>query len=136
LILLDTNIVVAYLNGHAGIAQRMATHHTDIAIPSLVAAELYYGACASTRAEENLAKLERLWEILPIVNFDLSAAWRFGTLKADLRKRGRPTGETDAWIAAMALTHSAILVTHNTRDFQQIQGLRLEDWLASSPSKD
>jgi tRNA(fMet)-specific endonuclease VapC len=132
-ILLDTNIVVAYLNGHAEVAQRMAAHLPEIALPSLVTAELYYGARASARAEENLAKLDRLCSLLPIVNFDLPAARHYGTLKAELRRRGRPTGETDAWIAAMALAHSATLVTHNTRDFEHIPGLALEDWLASAP---
>jgi len=133
LILLDTNIVVAYLNGHTGVTQRMAAHQSEIALPSLVAAELYYGACASARADENLAKLEQLCNLVPIVSFDLSAARRFGTLKADLRRRGQPTGETDAWIAAIALSHSATLVTHNTSDFQNIPDLRLEDWLSESP---
>lgn len=133
MILLDTNIVVAYLNGQADVAQRMTARLSEIALPSLVAAELYYGARASVRAEENLAKLDRLCSILPIVSFDLAAARQFGTLKAELRKRGKPTGETDAWIAAMALAHSATLVTHNTRDFEHIPGLALEDWLASAP---
>ncbi|MGH7165704.1 MAG: type II toxin-antitoxin system VapC family toxin [Nitrospiraceae bacterium] len=133
MILLDTNIVVAYLNGHAGIAQRMAAHHSEIALPSLVAAELYYGACASARADENLGKLEQLCNLVPIVSFDLSAARRFGTLKADLRRRGKPTGETDTWIAAVALAQSATLVTHNARDFEHIPGLRLGDWLSESP---
>ena len=133
MILLDTNIVVAYLNGHAGIAERMVGNLSEIGIPSLVAAELYYGARVSSRAEENLTKLDRLWEIFPIVDFDLSAARRYGNLKADLRKQGKPTGETDAWIAAVALAHEATMITHNTKDFQHITGLRLEDWLVASP---
>lgn len=112
----------------------MAARHSELAIPALVAAELYYGASASVRAEENIGKLEQLWSIVPVVEFDLSAARRFGKLKTELRKRGRPTGETDAWIAAMSLAHSATLVTHNTRDFEHISGLALEDWLAH-PSK-
>ncbi len=82
MILLDTNIVVAYLNGRANLAQQIADHLPEIAIPSLVAAELYFGACASTRAEENLAKLDRFLQIIPTVNFDLSAARTCGTLKA------------------------------------------------------
>lgn len=113
----------------------MAAHRSELAIPALVAAELYYGASSSVRAEENLGKLEQLWGIIPVVDFDLSAARRFGKLKADLRKRGRPTGETDAWIAAIALAHSATLVTHNTRDFEHISGLTLEDWLAHPSEK-
>lgn len=130
MILLDTNILVSYLNGSPGIAQQLAQHLGEVAIPSLVAAELYYGASASARAPENLEKLERLFRSIPIVNFDLDAARAFGTLKSALRQLGRPTGETDAWIAAIALTHNATLVTHNTKDFARIPGLRLTDWLA------
>jgi tRNA(fMet)-specific endonuclease VapC len=132
LILLDTNILVAYLNGHAGIARRMLDHLPEIAIPALVAAELYYGACASIRAEENLTRLDRLWQVMPVIGFDLRAARRFGLLKADLRKRGKPTGETDAWIASIALEHGATLVTHNTKDFQHVPALILEDWIGAS----
>lgn len=132
MILLDTNIVVAYLNGHPGIARRIVDRLPEIAIPSLVAAELYYGARVSSRSEENLAKLDRFFQPVSIISFDLSAARQFGILKADLRKRGKPTGETDAWIAAIALAHAATLVTHNIRDFEHISGLRLEDWLTAS----
>ena len=131
MILLDTNIVVACLNGHTAVAQRIADHLAEIAIPSLVAAELYYGAYASSRSQENLAKLDRFLQTVSVVNFDLSASRRFGMLKANLRKKGRPTSETDAWIAAIALTHNATLVTHNTRDFEHIHGLILEDWLTA-----
>ena len=132
MILLDTNIVVAYLNGQDNITQRIADRLSEIAIPSLVAAELYYGAQASIRSEENVAKLDQLCQTIPIINFDLSSARQFGILKAELRKRGRLTGEVDAWIAAIALGHSATLVTHNIKDFQHIPGLRLEDWITAS----
>lgn len=136
MILLDTNIVVAYLNGHANVAKLIAENLLEVVIPSLVAAELYYGARASKRVEENVAKLNQLMEIIPIVDFDLSAARCFGNLKADLRKRGKPTGETDAWIAAVALAHCATLITHNTKDFQHITDLRIEDWLVISLADD
>lgn len=132
MILLDTNIVVAYLNGNTVIGQRIADQLSEIAVPSLASAELYYGAYASSRIEANLAKLERLFQVVPIISFDQRASQQFGILKADLRRRGRLTSETDAWIAAIAITQGATLVTHNTRDFEHIAGLRLEDWLTAS----
>ncbi len=131
MILLDTNIIVAYLNGNVAVAQRIADHLSEIAVPSIVAAELYYGAYASSKSQENLDKLDRFLKTVSVVDFDLSASRHFGILKADLRKRGRPTSETDAWIAAIALSHHATLVTHNTRDFEYISGLRLSDWISS-----
>ena len=90
MILLDTNIVVAYLNGHTAVAKRIADRLTEIAVPSLVSAELYYGAYASSRSQENLAKLDRFLQTVSIVNFDLSASRCFGMLKADLRKKADP----------------------------------------------
>src|SRR5579885_2591216 len=109
----------------------MATHRAESTIPALVAAELYSGAPASCRVEEHLAKLEQSWRLVPILTFDLATARRFGELKAGLRRRGKPTGKTDAWIAAMALAHAAGLVTHNTGDRENSPELRLESWLTS-----
>ena len=55
----------------------------------------------------------------------------FGRLKAQLKKVGKPPPGFDLMIASVALAHDLTLVTHNTRDFQNIPGLRLEDWLAA-----
>lgn len=55
----------------------------------------------------------------------------FGKIQAELRRKGRPTGDLDALIAAVARSRQDILVTHNTRHFINIDGLQLEDWLGS-----
>ncbi len=65
-----------------------------------------------------------------MIPFEANCAREYGSLKAGLRRIGRPTGSVDALIAAMALAHSAVLVTHNTAHYESIPGLRLEDWLA------
>ena len=66
---------------------------------------------------------------MEIVPFDSDAAAEFGIIQGELRRMGRPTGELDALIAAVARARGDILVTHNTRDFINIPGLQLEDWL-------
>jgi tRNA(fMet)-specific endonuclease VapC len=65
-----------------------------------------------------------------VVAFDQGCARVYGEICAALLRAGRPTGEKDALIAAIARRHGASLVTHNTRHFQHIEGLQLEDWLA------
>ena len=60
----------------------------------------------------------------------ISTAEEFGKIQGQLRKMGRPTGEIDALIAAVARARGDILVTNNTRHFQNISGLSLENWLA------
>ena len=51
-----------------------------------------------------------------------------GQIRAQLQKLGTPIGSYDLQIAAIALAHNLILVTHNTREFERVEGLKLEDW--------
>ena len=72
-------------------------------------------------------------EILPyvrVVEFDESGALEAGRLQAFLKRAGKPIGGEDIQIAATAITRQLILVTRNTRHFQNVPGLRLEDWFA------
>ena len=57
------------------------------------------------------------------------SADEFGRLKASLRRNGTPVGDFDTQIAAHALAEDLILVTHNTRHFENVPGLKLEDWM-------
>lgn len=54
---------------------------------------------------------------------------KFGDIKSRLRAIGKPTGEVDALIAATAMTYDATLITNNLRHFENIEGLKTEDWL-------
>ncbi|MDP1709482.1 MAG: PIN domain-containing protein, partial [Candidatus Komeilibacteria bacterium] len=60
--------------------------------------------------------------------FDGNAAREFGEIRAYLARQGTPIGPYDLQIAAIAKVHDLILVTHNTREFSRVLGLRLEDW--------
>lgn len=127
---LDTNIVIAFLNQHEGLDEQFAQALPDIAISSLVWGELLYGARASARVEQNLQNLARFAQVVPIVPYDEASAEQYSHIRLALRRKGRPTGEVDALIAAVALAHEATLITHNTRHFEHIPGLQLADWLA------
>ncbi|WP_349645226.1 type II toxin-antitoxin system VapC family toxin [Candidatus Parabeggiatoa sp. HSG14] len=67
--------------------------------------------------------------LISVVDFNQAYAEQYSHIRASLRKKGRPTGETDALIAAIALAHNATLVTDNIKHFQNIDGLVLENWL-------
>ena len=128
MILLDTNVVIAFLNGNKAVAERIAGNIEKIALSALVVAELNYGAKASQNASRNLDKLTRLLDVVQAIPFDLECAESFGTIKSKLRSIGKPTGEVDALIAATALAHKAVLVTGNKRHFEHIEGLHVETW--------
>jgi tRNA(fMet)-specific endonuclease VapC len=127
--LLDTNIIIAYLKGNHAIKDKIISNIEEIAVSALVIAELNYGAKSSQYREKNLEKLSRFIDIIQIIPFDLSCAIKFGDIKSRLRAIGKPTGEVDALIAATAMTHDAILITNNLRHFENIEGLKTENWL-------
>ena len=128
MILLDTNVVIAFFNGSKPVLDRIQAEVDRIALSTLVVAELDYGAKASQKAKENLEKLYRFVEIVRVVPFDFECAKIFGTIKSKLRKLGKPTGEMDALIAATAMVNKATLITTNKRHFENIAGLKIETW--------
>jgi len=120
MILLDTNVVVAFLNGDNLILKNIKEEINRIALSSLVVAELDYGAKVSQRAKENLEKLYRFIEVVQVVPFDIECAKIFGTIKSKLRSIGKPTGEVNALIAATAMAYKAALATANRGFWGQV----------------
>lgn len=128
MILLDTSIIAAFLNGNELVSKRILEAVDQIALSALVVAELNYGAKVSSKTKENLERLNRLLEIIRVVPFDIECAKAFGTIKSRLRSISRPTGEMDALIAATAIANNAILVTMNKKHFENIEDLNVEIW--------
>ena len=128
MILLDTNVVVAFLNGDNLILKNIKDEINRIALSSLVVAELDYGAKVSRRAKENLERLYRFIDVVQVVPFDIECAKIFGTIKSKLRSIGKPTGEVDALIAATSMAYKATLATANRKHFENIEGLKIEVW--------
>ena len=128
--LLDTNVCIAYLNGSdPAVRDRLLSHSPDeLALCSVVKAELLYGARNSTRVESNLQKLERFFEPFTSFAFGDGAAEWYGQIRAQLRRSGQPIGANDMMIAAIAQAEDATLVTWNHDEFRRIVGLRLESW--------
>ncbi len=100
----------------------------DIAISSVVAAELSYGV-AKSKSARNRQALEMFLAPFDILPFNESVAWRYGELRADLERRGQSIGSLDTMIAAHALSLDATLVTNNAREFAKVKGLRLDNWI-------
>lgn len=128
--LLDTNMCI-YL-----IRQRPA--HTlarfeefevgVIGVSVITVSELRYGAEKSARPEQNTQALDQFLLPLEVVDFGAEATKEYGRIRADLEKRGTPIGPLDTLIAAHAASLGAVLVTNNTREFERVPGLKLEDW--------
>lgn len=129
--LLDTNTCIRLLNDdrNASVPRRLAMLQPEaIRLCSVVKAELYYGAYRSSRREQNLATLGRLFNQFSSLPLDDQAALLAGQIRFQLAASGTPIGPHDVLIAAIALANNLTLVTHNTQEFARVVGLSLEDW--------
>jgi len=132
--LLDTNACIRIINNSSSpLVSRLRQHHPgEIALCSIVKAELLYGAQRSSRIAENLRILDRFFEPFYSFPFDDNCVQVFGRIRAELEHVGTPIGPYDLLIAATAVTNSRILVTANTREFNRVAGLKIENWEESN----
>ena len=128
--LLDTNACIRILNGSsAPLEKRLRScSPTEVSLCSVVKAELYFGARKSKRQAENLRLVERFFSVFPSFGFDDRCAEVYGSIRSELERCGAPIGPNDLLIAATAIANELVLVTHNTREFERVVGLHLEDW--------
>jgi tRNA(fMet)-specific endonuclease VapC len=111
--LLDTNIVIALFASDPDVMDFL-NDAEEVFIPSIVIGELYYGAHKSSRAKENVARIDDFAASNVILSCDAETARWYGEAKDKLRQRGRPIPENDLWIAAIALQYDGSLVVRMT----------------------
>ena len=127
--LLDTDICTAHFRRPAGLAHRFIQYGGGLFVPTIVLAELYAGAYHLSNPVPLLQNITDLLNDVQILSFDHACAEQFGKVRGSLLQRGISVPTADLMIASVALVHNLTLVTHNTADFQNIPGLRLDDWL-------
>ena len=130
LYLLDTNTCINYINRRnlQVYEHLMKLSPDDVYICDVVKFELYYGAYSGSRTAENLEKLNKFFGDFVSLPFDGKAAIICGQIRSQLKILGTPIGSDDLQIASIALAHDLTLMTHNTREFGRVEGLRIEDW--------
>ncbi|MGB3293346.1 MAG: type II toxin-antitoxin system VapC family toxin [Phormidesmis sp.] len=128
--LLDTNVCVRFLNGRSpAVRDRLlATSTEDMAVCSVVKAELFYGAMRSRNPPRTLERQQNFLSRFVSLPFGDESAVLLGRIRAQLANAGTPIGPYDLQIASIALANDLTLITHNVREFQRVEGLLLEDW--------
>ena len=131
--LLDTNTCIRFINGRApNIRKKMLTIDAgQIAISTIVQAEMYAGSAKSQFSVKSRAIQEEFFKRFILIPFDSKAARIYGDIRASLEIKGTPIGGNDLLIAATAIANDLILVTHNIDEFKRIRDLRIEDWEAN-----
>jgi len=128
--LLDTNVCIRYLNAQsANIEQTLISLSPgQVALCSIVRAELLYGALKSAQPKRNMERLAYFFSGFPCLPFDDRASDVYARIRLQLEKAGKPVGPNDLLIAATAIANRLVLVAHNTQEFGRIGGLVAEDW--------
>lgn len=130
--LLDTNICIHVLrHPDSGIADRFKTHGDALCISTVTLHELLHGAERSRRPDYHRELTEDLASRLTVLDFDAAAARHSGNIHATLAKSGQIIGAYDMLIAGHARSQGLTVVTGNLREFQRVEGLLCENWLAS-----
>jgi tRNA(fMet)-specific endonuclease VapC len=128
--MLDTDSCIAIIKKHPVALKKLRGKSIgQVGLSSITLGELAFGADKSSRPKDAHGALSEFLLALEIAAFDDQAAMRYGEVRASLARRGRPVGPFDTLIGSHAHALDVILVTHNTGEFSQIAGLRLEDWI-------
>jgi len=128
--LLDTNICIFLIKKKNPllIEKFKKNYNKGIFISSLTLAELEYGVENSEHIEKNRLSLIEFLTIFEILNFEQKDAKEFGIIKRDLRNSGKMIGAVDALLAAQSISRKLIFITNNTKEFERINNLKIEDW--------
>lgn len=128
--MLDTNIVIYTMkNRPQAVREAFQRHYGQMCISSVTYMELVYGAERSSNPERNLNEIEGFAARLEVLPYDNGAAVHTGQIRAELAAKGMPIGPYDQMIAGHARSMGFVVVTNNRKEFNRVDGLRLEDWV-------
>lgn len=129
--MLDTNICIYIIkNRPPHVKQKFQQFQIgELCLSTITVSELLYGAYKSDFVEKNLKAIESFIMPFEIVEYDYVASNAYGKIRADLEKKGQVIGNMDMQIAAHALALDLVLVTNNMREFERVEGLKLENWV-------
>ncbi len=126
---LDTNTLIYFFKGVGQVASHLySCDPNEIIIPTIVLYELNVGIQKSTSPDKRLSQLSTLLEQVQVMPFGRKEAEVSAQIRAKLERQGKTIGPYDIQIAGCALANNATLVTHNTREFERVEGLQIVDW--------
>lgn len=131
--MLDTNIVIYVIKRRpVEVLEVFNAHAGQMCISSITLAELLHGVEKSSMITKNLRKVEDFVSRLEVLPYENTAASHYGDIRTNLERKGTVIGVNDLHIAAHARSEALILVSNNVREFERIEGLRLENWIEST----
>jgi tRNA(fMet)-specific endonuclease VapC len=133
--LLDTNICIYIAKHNPPAVRDQFARHTanELAMSVVTLGELRFGAEKSQLRDKAMAVIQQLEALIPPQALPEAAGEHYGQIRALLQREGRTIGNNDLWLAAHARAEGWILVTNNTREFNRLPGLQVENWSENVP---
>lgn len=128
--LLDTCVVSDFVKGDENTFQRILTvSPSDIAISTITVMEIYYGLLLNTMCSRSLkSMIDDFLKLVSILPFTSDDAAQAAKIRSTLKQQGALIGSYDILLAGKALNHQLIFVSSNTKEFERIKNLKLENW--------
>ena len=124
--ILDTNALSAFVDGHRGLAQTLA-RAPQLALPVIVLGEFRYGIAGSRHRVAYAEWLETHLCHFDVLHLTEATAAAYADVRVALRQSGKPIPANDAWIAALALQHRLPVVSRDEH-FDVVPGLERRSW--------
>jgi tRNA(fMet)-specific endonuclease VapC len=129
--LFDTNACIHLMKLHEPLTSRAReVGPSAIAVAAITLAEMWFGAAKSQQPRRTRTDQDVFLSPFRVFDFDASAADRYASIRAHLAAKGRPIGDRDLMIAAIAQANHLIVVTSNISEFARVPGLKVENWMA------
>ena len=129
--LLDTNICIYLIKKRPKEVLYQFKKHPpqDVAISTITLFELQYGIEKSLYPQQSKDALAKFLSPLNLISMDRSSALESAVIRAQLEKQGMPIGPYDLLIAGLARSRDMILVTNNTKEFERVDNIYIENWI-------
>jgi tRNA(fMet)-specific endonuclease VapC len=125
----DTDICSAFLKGDRRVLNRFSQYAGGLNISAVTEAELYSWAYRTAQSPQRIQAVQELLNDVAVVPVDSAIARRCGEERASMLDKGLVIAVPDLLIATTALYFDFTMVTHNTKHFSLVPGLRLQDWM-------
>jgi len=130
---LDTDILIEIIRNNTIVIEHLkkVPDSATICTTLINIAELYYGAFHSSQAEKNLSQVKKIESTFRVLCLTKLAIVEYGKIKSFLKKQGTLIADNDLFIASITKANGGTLVTHNTKHFEKVPDLELEDWFSN-----
>ncbi len=127
----DTCSFIVKRSNEAVLKRLQTVPVNDVCISVITKSELLLGVELSPRRHQDSVAVDAFLRHAAVLDLPGEAALHYAEIRADLKIRGEMIGANDLFIAAHARCLGLILVTNNTREFERVRGLAIENWTLS-----